>query len=452
MEYITPAALTESIRLLSGAPNVPFFYRPAAKRVLGEIEGIDLDVKGVTADEFALYLRLRRGNPYYRVVIVSHLDHPGFVIKGPNLAYPLGSVGWEGLSTGSSTAEPVRLKLYSKSGAFAGVAQVISVNDHIPALIIQSGDGIETNYQGMWDIPRFEIVDGNKIRMLSADNIVCTAAALAALAEVAKRPSITNVDLTLVLTFVEEVFQLSASGIAQRGCTPFFRFDQDTLIVNLEAMESECTPEQYRVIEQLGLAPPDYTSGVLLKINDLGMVYGQYFPSMPNLAEELLLKAVEGGGVVYQHTITAGVTDATAFSVFPTTRHIATLVIPCVNKHNWGCAGAAPVHEVVRVRDVLNVARLLFRAVEIVSEGGIAVTGRGLSEMLCKVHALANEEMLQCIKRDRLRALSAMGPRLASGKFFPENWKEQVEFTVARACSRAQFEISKFGRGGVKYS
>lgn len=420
---INTQALLKSVRELDMVPNAPFFPRPAARALI-----IRLGVLGlrrwceVRSDHYALYVRFKNGDPRQKLLIISHLDHPGFVTKHPNLALPLGSAFIP------SWPQNVALRIYDGEGEFKRRVGVEEVHPKRPALTLSAE--MKTNWVGVWDLPDVIVTD-TSIVMVAADNTVCTAAALSAFSS-ALEHNPQNVDVTFVFPFVEEVFQLSTTGIALRMRTPFASLDENTIIVNLEAMEAKCTQKQAVYIAKKGLRKPTYTDGILVKVNDIGVVYGEGTASDVNLAEELLLKVCGNMGIPFQHTLTSGSTDATALSVFPTTPHIATLAVPCRNKHNWPTEGQhLPSSESVFFADVKNMAEVLAHFILTLSaQQEVSPTGRGLSTPMRNERDLLGLDPVNVTRKNRLKAFYSMRRRLQRQRFLPQTVLEGTVFAL----------------------
>lgn len=87
-------------------PNAPFLYGHVLKKILLMLN--DLGISSVSSrrdlyngnysfDEYCLFIKFRRGNPRYPLIIDTHIDHPGFVIGNNGIGVAFGSVGFHRL-------------------------------------------------------------------------------------------------------------------------------------------------------------------------------------------------------------------------------------------------------------------------------------------------------------------------------------------------------------------
>ncbi len=99
---------------IAATPNAPFLYgagRDLVRRILTNKEIPNLSIK---EDEFALYARVKRGNPQKCLIVVTHIDHPAIVLKNEKYGIVFGSVGYERIR------QMKRINLFSQTHTLYG--------------------------------------------------------------------------------------------------------------------------------------------------------------------------------------------------------------------------------------------------------------------------------------------------------------------------------------------
>ncbi|MEI6180564.1 MAG: hypothetical protein WCP31_07405 [Chloroflexales bacterium] len=428
---------------LGAIPQAPYLHRASLRQVLQFLAELNIRPQGLgnpaegtyASDAYALYVNFRRGQPRVPVLFDSHLDHPALVLDGRGGGVALGSLGLDRIKRLTEVA-PIPLRIFHPEGHFLTKGKLVAL--HLagkPYVQVETPSPIPANCHALWDVTDFT-VEGDHLLMHSADNTIVTAVMLALLEQVARNPTTyRDLDVTFVFTFLEEIFEVSATAIAQRRRTPFGPIDERSLIVVLESMETiplayqeqretatELIARDLRAMRQtderwvlalrdgaaldrdavhplyrtfdLPLPQPD--GGVMLKVNDIDCVYGYEFPATPNLAESLLLRLSDELQIVPQHTLAGGACNGTAYSLFPTTSHIVTLSVPNPCKHNMDLAGQI-VPERVRLDNIAAAGRL--------GEGVLHASATGIAG--AHPHALA-----QRLKATALRPNAASARRL----------------------------------------
>jgi len=423
--------LEQFLREIASTPNAPFLYQPS-KNMLGRIFSSNpIPDLSIQEDEFATYARVKRGNPNQRVMVVTHIDHPAVVLKDSFSGIALGSVGYDRI-TQHLALSPIPVQVYDPAGNYQQLAYIKDFRTHrgTPVISLQAKKPVQANSHAIWDILNYEKTNGI-IRMLNADNGAVTATAIELLRESA---TFNDIDLEVVFAYVEEVHQISSTGIALQGRTPFGTIDASTIVINLEAMEVETTSLEQEIIAKLGLPYPDYSAGVLIKVNDGQLVYGLHFPNSTNESELLVKQAADRLGICYQYTVTTGSTDAKSFSLFPLTPHIVTLAVPCKWKHNQGPKGEF-VPEEVYERDLESTLALL-KAVTRQCFTSSRPSDYSLNAKLKEIGYGLSLTQVAKLRRLRVKIMRAAQPRLRKGVYFDTNIKECIEFNFWRVASK----------------
>ncbi len=416
---------------IASTPNAPFLYKASQgliRRILVRKEIPDLSIKN---DEFALYARVKRGNPQKSLIVMTHIDHPAIVLKNAQYGIAFGSIGYERISQNLASS-PIPVKIYGPTGNRQQLAYIkqFDIKRGTPVVSVEANEPILPNSHALWNIPTFEKTNGI-IKMQNADNGAVTAVAIQLLLE---SSDFTDIDIQVVFVYVEEVHQIASTGIAKRGATPFGKIDEHTFIINLEAMEVETTVPEEALIQELNLVCPKYDAGVLIKVNDGQFIYGFYFSEIANQAESLVRYIAETENICHQYTITTGSTDAKSFSLFPLTPHIITLAVPCKWKHNYGPKGEF-VPEEVYERDLNNILVLLKLVAGNISSTAINSKNSLSSELKKRNYGLSIRQV-EDLRKQRLRLMKAAQPRLRKGIYFDTNPYEFMEFNYWRVASK----------------
>lgn len=441
-------SLTERVlhfaRTLAGVPNVPFLHAPVLHAMLHQLKllgigpqmGTSRDGACYTLDDWGLYVRIRRGSAPRPIVIDSHLDHPGFALDGHGRAIPFGSIGLERISRLLQRG-PLDLRIFDPRGNFLTMGQITALQlGGKPLAQVVTTQAIPPNSHGLWNVPDFE-QQGEELLMYAADNQIVTAVMLALIEALVQNAAHTpDVDVLFVFTFLEEVFQISATGLALQRRKPFGALDQRSLVIALEAMECVPLPGHASLYSTFGLPQPHPEQGLMIKVNDRDCVYGYAFPDQPNLAEIAVLHSADACAVAYQHTLFGGVCDATSFSVFPSSSHIVTLAVPNPYKHNDDAGELVP--ERVKLADVAAVAQVLLHLLAAAGQEPPATHARALSPQL-KCTALRPDAAAAArLRAERSTIAWSAQQRLRKMRYFGANALEQAQFSLRGGLARVR--------------
>src|SRR5260370_2815958 len=75
---------------LDRIPNTSYFPRTIARALRQYLK--DFPEIQVAEDTFAIYAHYSHGTPHYKLIIDTHLDHPGFILLGKGAAIPVATI------------------------------------------------------------------------------------------------------------------------------------------------------------------------------------------------------------------------------------------------------------------------------------------------------------------------------------------------------------------------
>lgn len=429
----------DTIRACAEVPNAPYLYSASSKFVAETLASLgfekskesQLDGNYYLQDQYATYVKIKHGNSPYKLLITTHLDHPFLVLDGKGGGQPVGSIEMSQLMEQKGE---VPIKVYTNSGEFQGVENVQGYSElrGKGKVTVTKSIDYPKNSHGIWDIEPVDIRNG-VLYMRNADNAINTAVMLSLIGQLASSPPY-GTDVEFVFCNLEEVAQISATAIGLRGRTPYSEIDKNTFILVLESANIETRHEDNTALEQIRLQPASYDRGLVLRLNDRDVVYGQQI-DQENLLEHALLDALNATGTTYQQTVLSGVCDATAFTLFTDTAHIASLTIPTRYKHNVDESGRL-VHEQLLLRDVDGSSYTINKLIQLVARGDIRHRNDAISNELKRSSLSATSGKLKLLKDARLGALTWSESRLRYGVLYPENKVQSVDFLIDKIQSR----------------
>ena len=222
-------SLTSEIISLDKLGNSPYFTKGLVKKLF---DYFTEEQYQVIEDEFALYVKV--GNQNLPPIIVdTHLDHPGFVIAEDNTVHSLGSFLNSKMINQINFPEKLPVGFYAPGGQHitSGFLYKMSTSQNQITAFYQTTNNVTlpANTQVM---PIFETgINNDKLSLRSIDNL---ATVLVCLKLLDKLQNTKELNLTFIFTKLEEIYQLSATGIAKRSSTPFEKINSHTPIIVLE--------------------------------------------------------------------------------------------------------------------------------------------------------------------------------------------------------------------------
>lgn len=340
-----PLAIAEALLSL---PTVPFIEDLPARYCLDFAAE-----RGLAAHRDAAgNVVVRSGDGPAPLVLVAHLDHPGFVID--TVEGDLATMTFRGglRPVGDIAGTPVdvfRVGEPARRGRAELVTAVLRENGALEGATATLVDGsAEAGDFAMWGFPGWSIEDG-KVTARLCDDLLGVAAALACLDQV-REPAMPVWGL---FTRAEEDGLLGAFEAARLGTVP-----RDALVVSLEC--SKALPE----------APQG--AGVIVRVGDLRSVFD-------NDVTDALRVAAERAGVTHRRKLMDGGTcEATVFTALGW--RAGALAVPLGNYHNAADTGEGIAPETVLVDDWLAEVDLLVA----LARDGLPATVDGLPPALAE--------------------------------------------------------------------
>lgn len=430
--------LRNNLAELSEVPNAPFLFDPAVRFIADKFDQLGISKispqeveqynTSYCEDEFAVYLRIKNDNSKDRLVFTTHLDHPFFVIDDKKEGDAIGSVHPERVTPNT------QLRIYSRKGDFRGVDLIQSVHKtrNGNSIVMEGNVKLDKNNHGIWDLEPIDY-DYDKIKMLSADDVATTAVCLSVIENTIRNLN-QPVNAEFVFTKVEEVRQLSATGIAVRGSTPYGRFDDKTTIIPLECDYVEMSDQQRRLIRNSGFRSADYNSGLILRLNDNKIVYSQSAIGR-NVAETKILNSLLNTDTQYQQTLVGGACDGTPFTLFTDCPNVAGITIPTRFKHNIGRNGEV-VHEEIKISDLIGLNDVITELVSSSNNRLSKENGLEIFPKLVNSQMVANNHSIQSLKFERLKTLYSNLDQLKNGTYFPEDISQKTTYLLGKLNAR----------------
>lgn len=257
-------------------------------------------------------LSRRAGPP---LVLVAHMDHPGFEALGGRQVEFLGGV-------------PPAL---FRHGRIRFDRQIVRIVRVVGRNRLRVSQPVPRGAFGMWDVPAFQ-VRADKLRACAIDDVLSVAVVLATLTEVVRRRLATH--LWAVFTRAEEVGFHGAVDVACAGVIP-----RSALVVSMEMSKERPWARQGQ--------------GPVIRVGDRLTMFD------PGAAWYLTEVARAAGVTAQRALMDGGACEASAFAGFG--YRVGGLCLPLGNYHNIG-PGLKPRAEYVDVRDLEGLVRLTVAA------------------------------------------------------------------------------------------
>ncbi len=386
----------------------------------------------VKEDHLALYARFNNGTAQTKLLIDTHIDHPGFVIQDLSFAKAIGSIGTPGIFPLIGKELPFPVAIHDPNGSKVGdgiLSDLSYQQSNLYAKVIAEGTELSPNGQIVLSLQTG--IFGNELWMRSADNQAVTAVSLAMIEWLCQTNPVA--DVIFVFTKLEEIKQVSATLIARRGYTPFGIIDDNTNIIVLEAASVGFTNETKQIIN----CRPSYTDGPVIRVADNELVY--LVNGRPNLSESLVLHAADISMSQIQHAPLISNCNATAYTLFGKCPNIISLTIPCRNKHNITEKGKI-VPEKVYCKDIAIVINLLKESVTLAKET-ISVHRNCIINNNTKYpgDSVSNYRIK---RKDWLRTAIWAESRLKANHLFPVSQGENVKFKLHSIKARLDSQLA----------
>jgi hypothetical protein len=432
---LTPQ-ITQYLTLLGNLPNAPYLPMPVVDEIERAVSRMATQRPShieVYKNHLGLFVRVKQTQGSTRPILVStHIDHPLFVTGADNSATAFGSISVAQIC--DSLGKPnwqIPVAVWDRRGGCLGDAILAADRGKRWARVLASFK-VPPNCHLMWRLPLE--MSGSYVSLVAADNLLHCAICLSII-EGLLRHEDASFDVTFMFGAIEEVKQLSATGVVLEGMPTLGKIDSNWCVLVLEVGSATLGDQLAATASKLGLREPSSKGGPALRISDEHMVHGQEGQSA-NLAEWVLIRSAKELGIHYQHSVSGGMCDASVFTAFNVTPNIAGIALANENRHNLGRSDA-PVYEQVSVDDINDAARWLELA--ILSAGQCTQeevdTSNLLTSRLKHTELAASKNLLAAIRRDRQRTYEAMKPRMQRGYYFPENLHDRLSswYAIGRA-------------------
>lgn len=298
----------------------------------------------IIENDYSLIVKVR-GISSQKLVFMSHLDHPGIVVKNRHEGICLGSLFPERLLKIISQKGFVPLDIYSPEGKLITAGKLLGLGgDFHQKAILDIPVDVPPNSVACYQIGLFK-EDKDFFHLYASDNDVPTICMLSLLQSLKSKPKLT---LNFVFTFYEEVHQVSSFRLAWKN---LLRLTPQDLVLNLECKKVEnhsLNPAQNHL---------DYESGTVLQPSEKDCFYGYQFNS-PNQLEKLVLSTCHRQKIKIQYGLGLGSTDARPFSNFKLTPNLCTLDVPNRFKHNCGEKGEVILEKIYK-RDLYSMYQII---------------------------------------------------------------------------------------------
>jgi putative aminopeptidase FrvX len=218
---------------IAAVPNASFSPKPRINFVEEFLMRVDCQLEKTDA---AIIARAGNIGANHKLILMSHLDHPGVTIKSCKEGIFWGSSYARVITKNAhSTAGELRIPLdiYSGDGEFLGLAYVTGfsgvANENVS---IEADFDVPPNSQGLWNVETHNVIDENIINR-SLDNDLPTAILLSIIASEIK----ISYEVVFVFNLYEEVFQYSSYSLAREN---YLEIASEDVIINLESMKVQC--------------------------------------------------------------------------------------------------------------------------------------------------------------------------------------------------------------------
>lgn len=314
-------ALLKLARQLLCLPTAPYHEHAVRDAVAQQAVALGLVPQRDVAGNLILRWEPRRPRHPVPLVLVAHMDHPGFEALGPNRAEFLGGVP-EAMFRGRP---PVQFQTAT------GVVRARVRRAMKKKLTLTGGETLQGGELGQWDLTVFR-VRGDRLTARGIDDVLGVVAGLAALTEIIRKRVPTRV--WCVFTRAEEVGFHGALVAARQHVVP-----RRSLVVSLETSRQRPGTRQ--------------GAGPVIRVGDRTSVFdpaGTFF--LWHTARQAKLP-------VQRCLMDGGTCEATAFAAHG--YRSTGLCLALGNYHNIG-PNQRPAAEYVSVKDLAGLVELIVAA------------------------------------------------------------------------------------------
>ncbi len=215
---------------LDSIANAPYYTAGITRKLVSHLQ--KFNGLQIVEDELAIYVKV--GNHSLPPIIIdTHLDHPGFVVGSDNFVHSLGSFVNSKMINQVRFPDRLPVNFYTSKGIHLTTGYVFDTK--------VEGNQIKARYfaENFHMIPVntqvFPVLStgkkGDYLHLKSADNLATVFVCLSLIDQLHETK---DANVTFIFTKLEEIYQLSATGIAKRGSTPFEKILPHTPILVLE--------------------------------------------------------------------------------------------------------------------------------------------------------------------------------------------------------------------------
>ncbi len=408
---------------LSEVPCSPFLPKPRI-RFLQEF----LDSRGIKWQQnnvsIIVHIEAPKKNAP-KLILLSHIDHPGGLINGNKKGIFFGSVEPDRLEK-ILKQSGISITIYNPEGEKLGLGKITQIYGKYKHLFkVESSFSIPQNSFAQWNIPYFKKTK-TMYKVYAADNDLPTAVLLSFIDKKLK----SEFDLYYVFTFYEEDRQVSSFELAKRNMLDISPQD---FILNLESKEIDNLPHPYQFIKKV-----TYKDGNVLHSSETAHIYGFQNP-LPNKMETVVKEVVKHKKIPMQFGVIKGSTDARAFSYFNRTPNICTLSQPNQYKHNVGKNGEIVTEEIL-LKDAKNFIKIVENVVSYKRENLLSLDQANNFTKKMKVNDKITDLAFlkdKYLVNERLRI--AFRDVIARKHYFPENAMEYILDFVYKILSYMRY-------------
>ena len=402
-------------------PNVPFLSKFTTDFVTDYLKTIG---RHYEESKYGIVI-----NPFKKeeikpnLLIISHLDHPGIVLKNEQEGIFMGLIGTKALTDEVATNK-ISIKIFNPQGKYIGKGKVIEVDPSFKQKVrIETDIQVPINSYGQFDIDYFS-QDQKNIYAYNADDGI----AVAALLQVIKDETATAYNVYYLFTKHEEIHQLSSWYYAK---TNYFDLKDNDFVINLECLKVENIDND--------ISKANYNDGVVLQLSNTGCLFG-YKNRGQNYAETLVRQAATTRGLRLQIGVIKDSCDSRPFTQFALTPNIVTLTIPNKHKHD-GADDGKVTQEIIKKQDVSDFYELLMICMEtLIKESN---PSENVTLKLKNNDSITNHTLMlnKALLNGRLEI--AYSAALLRKHYYPENKLEELIDSILKILSYIKYYTTK---------